>query len=150
SGSIDRLFGDGVDLEEPTGRAFLARYHALFAQGIETGGMALVINDEASRPMTDPAARMLTFELHKDDIPVIGAGVSLGVRDGRVVLIATQALAPVTTSSKPRIDSNEALDSVVSWVGQPGLALEQQKDPSLAFYPRLEPVGAAQVLRHHL
>jgi hypothetical protein len=150
SGSVDRAFGDGIDLEEPTGRAFLARFHRLMAAGVEDNGSELVANERASAPMTDPSARVLTFDLSKDDLPVIGAGLSLGVRDGRVVFVTSRALGPVTTSSHPSLDSAQALAAAASYAGLSADSLATQSEPSLAFYPRLEASGAAQVLRYHL
>lgn len=150
SASVDRAFGDGIDLDEPTGREFLARHRTLMAAGLESNGSALVMNEKASVPMTDPKARVITFDLRKDGLPVIGAGLSLAVRDGKVVLISSRALRPVTTSSQPKLDAAEALASATAYARlQPG-ALELQADPSLAFYPRLEAAGVALVLRHHL
>ena len=150
SGSVDRAFGDGIDLDEPTGRGFLARYAGLLAAGAMGNGSELVANEKASRPLGDSGARVLTFDQRKDGLPVLGAGVSLGVRDGRVVLVSTRALGPVTTSSRPRLGEAEALVAVARHAGLSDDGLALAKEPELAFYPRLESRGAAQVLRHHL
>jgi len=161
-GGVDRAFGDGIPLGsapgESSGRGFLARQRGLFAQGVDMDspaavGTALRYDAAASRPLSTTGARLLQFDLYKDGLPVLGAGLSLGERDGKVILVASRALAPVTASSHPLLDSEAALDAASAFLEMgaplPG-RLTTRRTPALAFYPRLEANGAAQILRHRL
>ena len=161
TGSLDRAFGEGLVLEETTGetpapgqqaRGFFARHRALFAAGIEDAGAELVYDEAASRELAG-GTRLQTFDLHKDGLEVLGAGLTLGLKDNRVVLISSSALGPVTASTKPKLEPAEAFAALGRWlqrVGGQNIALTTSREPALAIYPVVETRGAASVLRHHL
>lgn len=162
SGSVDRAFGDGMALGAAAGeaaaRGFISRHRGLLAAGIDLispsgAGTTLLFNERASRPLSGTGSRVLQFDLFKDGLPVMGSGLSLGERDGRVVLIASRALTPVAASSRPTLDAAEALEAVSAFLegnGQTAGPLAQRREPALAFTPRLERRGGASLLRHHL
>ncbi len=152
TGSVDRAVGDGLPIEtlpdpETTARRFMEDHAGLFAADLDRNGLELRLDDDASRPLGESGARLLRLDLFKDDLPVIGAGVSLGIRDGNVVLISTRALGPVPISTQPRLDQQQALASVESLAG---MTLALQKESSLAIYPVARFRGATPILRHHL
>jgi len=159
AGGIDRAFGDGLELPSgpsPAARAaaargFLSDHAALWAAGIGGPAGRLVYDEGGSRTLGETGARVVRFGLEKDGLPVLGAGVTLGLRDDRVTLISTSALAPVAASSHPGIGPGDALASVGRYAGgvsSPSLAT--RREASLAFYPRVEARGAASVLAHRL
>ncbi len=158
AGGIDRAFGDGLPLSpdpsaspEVTARRFLSSHAALWNAGVGGPSARLVYDEAGSGPLGETGARVVHFGLEKDGLTVLGAGLSLGVRDDRVSLITTSALAPVTTSSHPKLSPEEALAQVSLYAGvTSGDVLSTRREPSLAFYPRLESHGAASVLKHHL
>ena len=168
AGGLDRAVGDGIEIDLPDdgsdaleagARAFLARHRGLLAAGIpveagrDAAGMELMFDQEASRPLAVPGARLVRMSLQKDGLPVLGAGISLGMRDGRVVLISTVALHPAAGSSNPRVTAEEALEAVAAYLAPSDpdrLALRSAQEPALAFYPRLETRGASDALAHHL
>ncbi|HEY3175572.1 MAG TPA: hypothetical protein VGK94_07395 [Candidatus Polarisedimenticolia bacterium] len=162
TGSLDRAFGEGLELgsaddPEAAARSFVARHRSLFAPGIEEAGSALDFDEAGSRPLLEDSGpggvRVLRFDLVKDGLPVLGAGLSLGVRDDSVILIVSRTLGPVAVSSKPKLDPARALASLTRYLEEAGTeagGLTMPREPALAFYPRLESLGPAQVLRHHL
>jgi trimeric autotransporter adhesin len=152
TGGLDRAFGDGLPLEglpdaEGAARGFLASHAGLFPAGMSQPGLELRWNEAASRPLGDTGARVLTMDLYKDDLPVLGAGLSLGSREGRVVLVTTRALGPVAAPSRPRLDPDEALEAVERYTG---VELVLQREASLAFYPVPAQAAGRPVLRHRL
>jgi len=175
TGSVDRAFGEGLPLDLTSagvaarkpgrgsseearllGSSFLSSHGGLLAAGIEleaSWGTSLSLNEQASRPLGDSRIRFVRYDLHKDGLPVLGAGLSIGVREGKAVLVVSRALGRVTTSSEPKLDALEALDAVASDLeraGHPAPSLISRKEASLAHYPRVEGSGPAARLRHHL
>lgn len=165
--SVDRAFGDGLALPgyeagaSPSLRAlgerfaldFLDEHRSLLAPDLDVSSRSLVLNEKTSIELPDPAGRVIQFDLQKDGLPVLGAGLTLGLRDGKVVFLASSALGTVATSSTPRTKADEAVGSVSRYLesgGSPAPPLRLQRQPSLAFYPRLEPSGLTKALRHHL
>ena len=129
SGSVERAFGDGMALgaagetvgdvaaTEAAARGFITRHRGLLAAGIDlnlpsAAGTTLRFNENGSRRLSDTGSRILQFDLLRDGLPVLGAGLSLGERDGKVVLIASRALTPVLASSYPTLDAREAVEAV--------------------------------------
>ncbi len=158
---VDTAFGDGLSVRgaesldqgedgEIIGRRFLETHRGIFAAGLDLSADSLVFNEAASSGLPDPEARFLRFDLHRAGIPVLGAGVTLAARGGKVFFVSASALARVAASRTPRLERAEALASVARYAEATTLALELVREPSLAFYPRLEDRGAAKVLRHHL
>lgn len=154
TGGVDRAFGAGLaapgtsERGAALGRAFLAAHRGMLASGLDLSD--LVANADASRPLPDPEAGMLQFDLTAHGIPVLGSGVTLAVRGGRVFFVATSALAPVATSPIPDLDAAEALASLSEYLGADATALAAVRSPSLAFYPVAETKGGADRLAHHL
>ncbi len=156
---VDTAFGDGLaspgvealgKSKDFVGGTFLEKNPEPFAPGLDLPPTSLVLNDQASIALPDPEARIVRLDLHKDGLPVLGAGVTFAMRDDKIFFVATSVLAPVATSSIPRLDASAALASVVKYVGDAALPLRLVREPSLAFYPRLENEDAGAVLRHHL
>ncbi len=156
SGGLDRAFGDGIAVTAPVegagsgealGRAFLQRYRDLLAKGLDISPESLPFDERASTRLADPEVRLLEFGLRKDGIPVLGAGVTLAARGDRVFFLATSALAPVTTSSVPRVSPTEALAIVSAFAAVAAPALVAVREPSLAFQPFVDSGGK---LRHRL
>ncbi|MGH9866658.1 MAG: hypothetical protein ACREAA_00630 [Candidatus Polarisedimenticolia bacterium] len=152
TGGIDRAIGNGIplfDTSDPAEAAqrFVTDRGALFAPGLSANGVELRFNEPASRPLGNSGARMLSMDLFKDDLPVLGAGLRLGVRAGRVVLVSTRALAPPKISSDSKLSPDQALEAVSRYAAMP---LTMHREGSLAFYPVPRSQGAVLVLRHHL
>jgi len=158
---VDTAFGDGLDVpgigaadagdeEETLGRRFLEAHSEIFAPGLDLSSDSLVFDADAASALPDPEARFLRFDQQRDGIPVLGAGVTLAARGWRVFFVNTSALAPVATSPSPRLSPNEALASLLRYLNDSSLTLSLVRNPSLAFYPRLEERGAARILRHRL
>ena len=138
TGSVDRAAGDGIPRDQ-------LDLSGLLAPGLEQDGSSLVLNEASDRPLVDPAKRFLQYDLYMDGIPVLGAGLSLGMHDDRVVMITSRALMRVATPSTPKLSSDEALAAAAVYAGMPGL-LASARQPALAYLPRVE--GSA--LRHRL
>lgn len=163
--AVDRAFGRGIPLDAPDGdpsgperaaRSFLARHRGLLPSGIAIdddapGAAWLAFDEAASRPLAGGDARVLTYRLVKDGLPVLGAGLSLGVREDAVVLIASSALGPVATPSRPRLDATEALAAVErhAFPQRRGI-LAARGEPTLAFLPMGAGAGASSRLAHRL
>ncbi|HKY32434.1 MAG TPA: hypothetical protein VJV23_07860 [Candidatus Polarisedimenticolia bacterium] len=156
TGSLDRAVGDGIPMKEWSDHApdradavrrFLGRHAGLFTPGLETSGTRLVHDPEGPRPLGTTGAWFSRTGLEKDGLPVLGAGVTLGIRDGKVVLIAARAMGPVTASSVPTIDPAAA---VAAASAHAGVELAARGEASLAFYPVAGLSRGAGRLRHHL
>jgi hypothetical protein len=155
TGSVDRAFGDGIagaSVEigagrETTARRFIADHSPLWAQGLDTSALSLVVPVGGSIDLPDTEAGVVRFDLWQHGLPVLGAGMSLAVRGGRVFYLSTDALAPVLASPSPRIDAAAAVARVAAFAGVEG-SLGAVREPSLAFLPAAG--GDAGRLRHHL
>ncbi len=163
---VDRAFGDGLamsaadpttagkpDAYERPGREFVQRFRGLFNASLDLSPSSLVFNEKSSVQLPDPSARVVQFDLFKDGLAVLGAGLTMAMRDERIFFVSTSALGPVAVSSSPRLDADGALDAVKAYLQSGGAlvsSLSLQREPSLAFFPRVEPAGATSVLRHHL
>ncbi len=156
--SVDRAFGDGLPVAgagdaEQQARAFLSDHRRLLAPGLEISGATLVLNAKASRRLADPAVLVTRFDLYQHDLPVLGAGLTLAARNGSVMYLSSSVLGPVAVSPIPKVDLDEAVSSVREYLESgpgPGVDLTVRREPSLAFYPRLDRRGGVNVLRHHL
>ncbi|HET6372185.1 MAG TPA: hypothetical protein VFG76_02690, partial [Candidatus Polarisedimenticolia bacterium] len=159
SGSIERAFGDGVPLEPgeageaEAARGFLRHHGALLAGGLDLSESSLVFNEDLSRPLAGAGTRIAHFDLRRDDIPVLGAGVTLGIRDGMVFYISTSSLRPVATSPVAKLTSGQAVERLEAHLERAGAdpgPLSLQKEAQLAFYPTLEQHGVSRMMRYRL
>lgn len=157
TGGIDRAFGDGlvvagaaVESAADVGRAFLESHRELFAAGLDRTDRSLHLAADGVISLPDPEARLVRYDQRVDGIPVLGAGVTLALRDGRVFFVATSSLAPVATSKTPAIDAKQAVVALGSYLEGRFPILTPVHSPALAFFPELDRQSPAPKLAHRL
>lgn len=154
AGGVDRAFGEGVAAGTPpaegddAGRRFLEAHREMFAPGLDLSDESLPAGAAVQLP--DPGVRLHRFDVRAHGIPVLGAGVTLASRDGRVFFVATSALAPVATSPRPSLNADRAIASLVRYLGDSAPSLVPVREPALAYYPRVASDETGPRLRHHL
>lgn len=158
AGGIDRAVGDGLatgtpeagETKDAAARRFLAKHADLLAAGLDVSETSLVLDDEASTSLPDPAARIVRLDQRHRGLPVIGAGVTFALRDDRIFYLATESLAPVVTSPVPTLTPADALRAVAAHAAVPEEVLGSSREPSLAFLPYENTQGLKPRLGHRL
>ncbi len=157
TGGIDRAFGDGVavagfasESAGEVGRAFLLAHRDLFAAGLDLTDRSLPLAQGGAVALPDPDARLVRYQQEIEGIPVLHAGVTLAIRDGRVFFVATSALAPVVTRKSPDLDATQALVALQAYLEGRAPALAPMRAPTLAYLPEVSDALATPILRHRL
>ncbi len=156
--AVDRAFGEGLRARgagsiDEVGRGFMIDHAGLLPPGLDLSEEGLVLNLRSSVVGPATATRIVRYDQRAHGLPVLGAGLTLGLRDETVFYVSTRALGPVAASARPRIGEEEALESVGRHLEGSGIDpsdLIRRREASLAFHPGYETNGASRALRHRL
>ncbi len=163
TGGVERAFGDSLpafdDLDpaealndpDSSGRAgraarsFLAHHGDLLAPGLDLSAEALVLDDGPQVALADPAVLVVRLGQRHQGLPVLGAGLTLAVRDGRVFFLSAAALGPVRSGGAPRLDADRALAALRAHLIAAGASvpadLALSREAALAYLPRADAEG---------
>lgn len=151
SGSVSRAFGPGLQLPGAAAgdlparaRAWLSGQPGLLAPGV------MDLDEGQLLPGAGGAGDVnwLRFRQRHQDLPVMGASLSLAVKDGHVVFMASRALGLVDAPLRPGLSPLQALNRVREHAGHTGLELFRQAELALA--PRVVVSGPVERLTHDL
>ncbi|MFQ5671004.1 MAG: hypothetical protein ACE5HD_10885 [Acidobacteriota bacterium] len=152
TGSVARAFGPGLGLPGLRSLPPEERLDLWLAAHPDLLGPPLAELGHAHRlagPAGEGAVTWLEVEQHHAGLPVLGAGLSVAVRDQRIVYLASQALAKVTASPVAALGAAAARSAVAAFLGG-GTVLQDLEPPHLAYVVEAVPAAGGQHLRHRL
>jgi hypothetical protein len=123
---------------EQAARAFLAQHADLFL----VNDRALVLDAAGSVSVGEGALDVLRLDLQSNGVPVLGGGVTLAARHGRLVYVATSHLAPETVVSRPVLSAADALNAALAYGAVNAVQVQLEDSGSLLLLPGLEQDGS--------
>ncbi len=115
-GIAKRLFGTKSKAfpgkPEDAARKFLSSYHGLFGLKADLDGLLIKKN------IKTPLGERITFRQHYNQIPVVGAEVTVHVSDkNNIILVENQCIPNIQIDTQPLVEKDDALRTAERAVG---------------------------------